>query len=63
MYVDPTVPAGTKSNQLSGTAEEIADPIRTFRDAGFTRLELMFNPGTMAALEALAPVLKLVRAD
>jgi hypothetical protein len=57
------VPAGTKPNQLSGPAEEIADPIRTFRDAGFTRLELMFNPGTMAAREALAPVLELARAD
>ena len=63
VYVDPTVPAGTKPNQLSGSAKEIAEPIRTFRDAGFTRLELMFNPGTMAALEALAPVLELVRAD
>ena len=63
VYVDPTLPAGTKPNQLSGSAEEIADSVRTFRDAGFTRLELMFNPGTMAALEALAPVLELVRAD
>jgi len=63
MYVDPTVPAGAKSNQLSGSAEEIADPIRSFRDAGFSRLELMFNPGTMSALEDLAPVLELVRAD
>jgi hypothetical protein len=61
--VDPTVPAGTKPNQLSGSAEEMAERIRTFRDAGFTRLELMFNPGTIVALEALAPVLELVRAD
>lgn len=63
VYVDPTVSAGVKPNQLSGSAEEIADGIRTFREAGFTRLELMFNPGTMAALEALRPVLEFVRAD
>ena len=63
MYVDPTVAPGVKANQLSGSSEEIADSIRTFREAGFTRLELMFNPGTMAALEALGPVLELVRAD
>lgn len=63
MYVDPTLAAGTKPNQLSGTAAEIADPIRRCRDAGFTRLELMVNPGTMGALDALAPVLELVQAD
>ena len=62
MYVDPTVPAGTRPTLLSGSATEIAAPILRCRDAGFTRLELMFNPGTMAALEALAPVLELVRA-
>ncbi|HUP54980.1 MAG TPA: LLM class flavin-dependent oxidoreductase [Methylomirabilota bacterium] len=61
--VDPTVPAGVKTNQLSGSAEEIADGIRAFREAGFSRLELMFNPGTIAALEGLGPVLELVRAD
>ncbi|HLO34894.1 MAG TPA: hypothetical protein VK194_02375 [Candidatus Deferrimicrobium sp.] len=63
MYVDPTTPAGTRASRLSGTAEEMADAVRAFRNAGFTRVELMLDPGTMAALDSLAPVVELVRAD
>jgi alkanesulfonate monooxygenase SsuD/methylene tetrahydromethanopterin reductase-like flavin-dependent oxidoreductase (luciferase family) len=63
MYVDGTAPSGMKPNLLSGSAEEIADAVRSFRDAGFTQVELMLNPGTMAAVDALAPVVELVRAD
>jgi alkanesulfonate monooxygenase SsuD/methylene tetrahydromethanopterin reductase-like flavin-dependent oxidoreductase (luciferase family) len=48
---------------ISGSADEIADTFRAFRDGGFTRVEIMFSPGTMAALEALAPVLELLDAD
>jgi hypothetical protein len=48
---------------ISGSADEIANAIRSFRDAGFTRLEIMMNPGTIAALEALAPVVEQVHAD
>lgn len=48
---------------IAGSAEEIADAIRTFRDAGFTQLEIMMSPVTMAALEAMAPVLELLDAD
>src|SRR5207249_6028646 len=55
-------PAGHRPSVLSGSAEEMADVLRTFRDAGFTQVELMFNPGTMAGLEALAPVLELLDA-
>ena len=62
MYIQPLEPAGIKPNVLSGSAEEMADAILAFREAGFTRLELMFGPGTLEALEALAPVLALVRA-
>jgi alkanesulfonate monooxygenase SsuD/methylene tetrahydromethanopterin reductase-like flavin-dependent oxidoreductase (luciferase family) len=61
--VNPTIPSGTRADMLSGSAEEIADGFRSFRDGGFTRLEIMLSPGTMAALEALAPVLELIRAD
>jgi hypothetical protein len=43
--------------------EEIADAIRTFREAGYTQLEMMKTPGTMASLEALAPVLESLDAD
>lgn len=63
MYVDPLAPAGTRASRLSGSAEAMADSARAFRDAGFTRVELMLDPGTMAALDALAPVLELLRAD
>jgi alkanesulfonate monooxygenase SsuD/methylene tetrahydromethanopterin reductase-like flavin-dependent oxidoreductase (luciferase family) len=62
LSVNPTIPAGSREDIVSGSAEEIADQLRPFRDGGFTRVELMFGPGTMAALEALAPVVQLVRA-
>jgi hypothetical protein len=35
----------------------------TFRDAGFTLLEMMFRPGNIVALEALAPVVEAIHAD
>jgi alkanesulfonate monooxygenase SsuD/methylene tetrahydromethanopterin reductase-like flavin-dependent oxidoreductase (luciferase family) len=63
MLVDPTLPAGAKPSRLSGTTAEMADAVRTFRDAGFTGVELMLDHGTMAALDALAPVLEMIRAD
>ena len=34
-----------------------------FREAGFTQLEMIVGPGTVAALEALAPVVEQLRAD
>lgn len=61
--VRPLEPAGAHDGRISGSAEEIADAIRSFRDAGFSRLEIMMGPGTMAALEALAPVVEQVHAD
>jgi alkanesulfonate monooxygenase SsuD/methylene tetrahydromethanopterin reductase-like flavin-dependent oxidoreductase (luciferase family) len=48
---------------ISGSAEEIADALRSIRDGGFTRVEIMLSPGTMTALEALAPVLELLDRD
>jgi hypothetical protein len=39
------------------------DAFRSFREAGFTQLEIMFGPGTMEALEALAPVVEAIHAD
>jgi alkanesulfonate monooxygenase SsuD/methylene tetrahydromethanopterin reductase-like flavin-dependent oxidoreductase (luciferase family) len=63
MLVDPTLPAGAKPSRLSGTTAEMADAVRTFRDAGFTSVELMLDHGTLAALDALAPVLEMIRAD
>jgi alkanesulfonate monooxygenase SsuD/methylene tetrahydromethanopterin reductase-like flavin-dependent oxidoreductase (luciferase family) len=62
-FVRPLEPAGSHPGNLSGTTEEIADSVRAFRGAGYDRVELMYLPGTMAALEALAPVLEALRAD
>lgn len=45
---------------VTGPAEEIADTFRAIRDGGFTRLEFMFEPQTMEALDAMARVLELV---
>jgi hypothetical protein len=61
--VRPLSPAGERPDVISGSAEEIADAFRSFRDGGFTQLEIMLGPGTMEALEALAPVLELLDAD
>jgi alkanesulfonate monooxygenase SsuD/methylene tetrahydromethanopterin reductase-like flavin-dependent oxidoreductase (luciferase family) len=48
---------------VRGTAEEIADACRAFGAAGYTNLELIVWPPTMAALDALAPVIELLDAD
>lgn len=58
VVVHPLAPAGARPDALSGSAREIADAIREFEAVGYTRLEMMFGPGTMAALDALAPVLE-----
>lgn len=58
--LEPTVEGATS---IAGSAEEIADAIRSFREAGYTRLEIILRPVTVAALEALTPVLELIEAD
>jgi len=61
--VRPLEPAGIRPDVLSGPPEQIADAFRTFRDAGFTQLEIMYGPGNLAGLEALEPVVAAIRAD
>jgi alkanesulfonate monooxygenase SsuD/methylene tetrahydromethanopterin reductase-like flavin-dependent oxidoreductase (luciferase family) len=63
VWTRPLDPAGVRPNSLSGPAEQIADTVRSFRDAGFTQVELMYLPATMEALDALAPVVEAIRAD
>lgn len=63
VMVNPMEPSGQRPDVISGSAEEIADAFRSLREAGFTQLEMMVHPGTIAAVEALAPVLDLVGAD
>ena len=61
--VRPLEPANDAASAITGPPERIADAIRTFRDAGYTQLEVMLNPVTAPALEALAPVLEFLDGD
>ena len=61
-YVNPLLPAGAKPNLISGSAREIADTVLSFRDAGYTQVELMPSIGKPEAVEALGPVVELVKA-
>jgi len=61
--VNALEPAGYRADVVSGSTQEVADTLHSFREAGFTQVELQFEPGTMAGLEALAPVLELARTD
>lgn len=60
--VNPIDRLDDRPDVITGSAQEIADAIRSFRDAGFSQLEIMLSPGTMPALETLGPVLERVRA-
>jgi alkanesulfonate monooxygenase SsuD/methylene tetrahydromethanopterin reductase-like flavin-dependent oxidoreductase (luciferase family) len=48
---------------IGGSPEQMADQLRAFRDGGYTQIALFPAPSTIAALEAIAPVLGLLRAD
>lgn len=66
IIVEPTDVTGAAEAlavPLQGSAEEIADGIRAFRHGGFTQVEIVLWPRTLAALEAMAPVLELLDAD
>jgi alkanesulfonate monooxygenase SsuD/methylene tetrahydromethanopterin reductase-like flavin-dependent oxidoreductase (luciferase family) len=62
VYVNPLAQAGERPSHLSGSADEIAATLIAFRDAGYTRAELMPSVGTLEVVEALGPVLEIVRA-
>lgn len=61
--VNPIERRPDQASVITGSTDEIADRIRSFRDAGFTRLEVLPSPGTLAVVEALAAVIDLVRND
>jgi alkanesulfonate monooxygenase SsuD/methylene tetrahydromethanopterin reductase-like flavin-dependent oxidoreductase (luciferase family) len=66
IIVEPTEITGAAEAlavPVRGSAEEIADGIREFRAAGFTQVEILLWPRTLAALEAMVPVLELLDAD
>jgi alkanesulfonate monooxygenase SsuD/methylene tetrahydromethanopterin reductase-like flavin-dependent oxidoreductase (luciferase family) len=63
--VEPTTFTGAEAvlgTPVRGSAEAIADALREFDGAGFTRIELIVWPPTQAALDALAPVVELLDA-
>lgn len=59
LIVAPFDSAGTHESRVSGTTAEIAAAIRSFRETGYTQVELMIEPSTLDALEAVTPVLEL----
>ena len=66
IVVEPTSFSGSEAifgRPVRGSAEEIADTLRTFGAAGYTNVELVLWPPTLAALDALAPVLELLDTD
>jgi alkanesulfonate monooxygenase SsuD/methylene tetrahydromethanopterin reductase-like flavin-dependent oxidoreductase (luciferase family) len=66
IIVEPTDVTGAAEAlaiPLRGSAKEIADGLREFRAGGFTQIEILLWPRTLAALEAMAPVLELLDAD
>lgn len=66
LIVEPTSVTGAAevlAVPISGSAEEIADGLRAFRAGGFTQVEVLLWPRTLAALEAMAPVLELLETD
>jgi alkanesulfonate monooxygenase SsuD/methylene tetrahydromethanopterin reductase-like flavin-dependent oxidoreductase (luciferase family) len=46
---------------MTGSAREIADGILAFETAGYTQVEFLLEPQTLASLEAMAPVIELVK--
>jgi alkanesulfonate monooxygenase SsuD/methylene tetrahydromethanopterin reductase-like flavin-dependent oxidoreductase (luciferase family) len=66
VVVEPTSLSGAEAvfgPPMGGTAEQIADALRAFAAAGYTNVELVVWPPTLAALDALAPVIELLDAD
>ena len=66
IIVEPTSVTGAAevlAVPVRGSAEEIADGLRAFGAGGFTQVEVLLWPRTLAALEAMAPVLELLDAD
>jgi hypothetical protein len=66
IIVEPTEVTGAAEElavPVRGSAEEIADSLRAFGAGGFTQVEILLWPRTLAALEAMAPVLELLDAD
>jgi alkanesulfonate monooxygenase SsuD/methylene tetrahydromethanopterin reductase-like flavin-dependent oxidoreductase (luciferase family) len=65
IVIEPTSVRGSEAvfgTPVRGSAEAIADSIRAFGAAGFTNVELVVWPPTLAAVEAMAPMMELLNA-
>jgi hypothetical protein len=51
---------GKRTPPMSGTAEAMAETSRGYAALGVSHLQLLFDPNTVEALEAFAPVLELL---
>jgi alkanesulfonate monooxygenase SsuD/methylene tetrahydromethanopterin reductase-like flavin-dependent oxidoreductase (luciferase family) len=63
LAVEPTSVSGAAEvlgEPIRGSATQIADAFREFRDAGFDHIEVVLWPPTLPALDAMAPVLELL---
>lgn len=66
IIVEPTPVTGAAEVfgvPVRGTSEVIADAFRAFEAGGFTQVEVLLWPPTLAALEAMAPVVELLDGD
>jgi alkanesulfonate monooxygenase SsuD/methylene tetrahydromethanopterin reductase-like flavin-dependent oxidoreductase (luciferase family) len=66
IVVEPTSFTGSAevlAAPVRGSAEEIADGLRAFRAGGFTHLELLLWPRTLAAVDAMASVLEFLEGN
>jgi alkanesulfonate monooxygenase SsuD/methylene tetrahydromethanopterin reductase-like flavin-dependent oxidoreductase (luciferase family) len=66
IVVEPTSVTGSAevlAAPVRGSAEEIADGLRAFHAGGFTHLELLLWPRTLAAVDAMAPVLEFLEGN
>lgn len=66
IVVEPTSFGGSEAvlgTPVRGSADEIADALRAFGAAGFTNIEIVIWPPTLAAVDAMAPVIELLDAN
>jgi alkanesulfonate monooxygenase SsuD/methylene tetrahydromethanopterin reductase-like flavin-dependent oxidoreductase (luciferase family) len=66
IVVEPTAFTGAAEaigEPVRGSTEAIVDALRGFREAGFTQVEILTWPPSIGALEALAPVIELLKGD
>ncbi len=62
MFIEPTAATGAEAIgfgvPIRGSADQIADAIRAFKDVGVTQVECIPWPPTLESLEALRPVVE-----